>query len=411
MIKISLLPAILFLPFGLLSQSIDKKALDRLIDRAKETHSSALVVYHDDKMILNQCFDGNYIPLDAMSATKSFVNLAIGLLITEGKLVSIDEYVFVYYPEWNQGLKKEITIRHLLNHTSGIQSLRNATEVYSSPDYVQLALAADIVDKPGSRFFYNNKAVNLLAGIIEKASGMRMDKYISEKIFAPLEIKKFTWLTDAFVHSFKSGYDSAFLQKGNPIGMAELIIKADDMAKVGLLVLHRGNWKGKQIIAESWFDESMKPGQQVNATCGLLWWLIYDPATSHIIFDDQNIKKLLALELNDTIINDLRKIKGRYRNDVEFWNAVNALQSVKDIGGRTALRDLLFSKSFFDDIYTFVTANSRIVGFAARGYLGQLINVFPAKKLVVVRTIRPTNSKSGADSFADFDLLSYEIVK
>ncbi len=409
--RLSLLILIQFLSFGLLSQSIDKKALDILIDRAKETHSSALVIYHEDKLILNQCFDNNYVPLDAMSATKSFVSLGIGLLITEGKLSSIDEYVFVYYPEWNQGLKKEITIRHLLNHTSGIQSLRNATEVYSSPDYVQLALAADIVDKPGSRFFYNNKAVNLLAGIIEKASGMRMDKYINEKIFTPLEIKKFTWLTDAFVHSFKRGYDSAFLEKGHPIGMAELIIKADDMAKLGLLVLHRGNWKGKQIIAERWFDESMKPGQQFNATCGLLWWLIYDPATSYVTFDIQNIKKLQAIDLNDTIISDLRKVIGRYDNDIEFWNAVNSLQSVKDMGGRTALRELLFSKSFFDDIYTLVTENSNIVGYAARGYLGQLMNIFPKQKLVVVRTISTTNSKSPADSFVDFDLLSYQIVK
>jgi CubicO group peptidase (beta-lactamase class C family) len=53
--------------------------------------------------------------------------------------------------------------------------------------------------------------------------------------------------------------------------MAELMIKADDMAKVGLLVLHRGNWKGRQIIAESWFD--------------------------------------------DTLISDLRKVIGRYKND------------------------------------------------------------------------------------------------
>src|SRR5688572_33298555 len=85
--------------------------------------------------------------------------------------------------------------------------------------------------------------------------------------------------------------------KGNPIGMAELIIKADDMAKIGQLVLHRGNLNGKQIIAESWFDESMKPGQNFNATCGLLWWLIYDPETSYIIFDDENIKKLENIAL------------------------------------------------------------------------------------------------------------------
>ncbi|HEX6226827.1 MAG TPA: serine hydrolase [Chryseolinea sp.] len=408
--KVDLYALFLLIPGSVLSQ-IDHAALNTLVNRARETHSSALVVYHDDKLILDECFDKTCEPIDAMSATKSIVSLGIGLLITEGILSSIDERVFNFYPEWNQGLKKEITIRHLLNHTSGIQSLRYASEIYQSPDYVQLALAADIDTEPGTTFFYNNKAVNLLAGIIEKASGMRMDHYISEKIFKPLEIENFIWLTDAFVYSFRSGYDSAYLKKGNPIGMAGLLIHASDMAKIGLLVFHRGNWQGKQIIAESWIDECMKPGQNFNATYGLLWWLIYDPTTSYITFDGQDIQKLRDLRLNDTLIHDLESVSGRYRDSEAFWKTVEALTSVKAMGGRTALREALFKRSFFEDIYTFVTQHSRIVGVAARGSLGQLMNVFPDKKLVVVRTIRQGNSKSPADNFTDFDRLSYEVVK
>src|SRR3989337_1886553 len=82
--------------------------------------------------------------------------------------------------------------------------------------------------------------------------------------------------------NYSVSQDTAYFKKGNPIGMAELMIKADDMAKVGLLVLHKGSWNGKQIIAESWFDESMNPGQDSNRTCGLLWWLLYNPATSYV---------------------------------------------------------------------------------------------------------------------------------
>jgi len=401
----------LFAQVTLLSQTIDKQALDNLIERAKETHSSALVVYQNDKLILNQCFDSSYFPLDAMSVTKSFVNLGIGLLITDGKLKSIDEPVYTYYPEWNQGMKKEITIRHLLNHTSGMQAFAHTSEIYSSPDYVQLALCAEIADMPGSKFNYNNKAVNLLAGIIQKASGMRMDNYINQNIFEPLGIKDFAWLTDAFLFKAKTDDDTAFLKEGNPIAMAELMIKADDMAKIGLFVLHKGDWKGKQIIAESWFDESMKQGQPFEPTCGLLWWLIYDPLTSYVTFNDSNIVKLQQVGLSDTIVSDLKKITGRYKTENELLNTIDTLQSVKKIGGRTSFRRLLYSKSFFDNIYTFVTENSTIVGFAAQGYLGQFINVFPNKKLVVVRTISSANAKLPTDNFFDFDTLSYRLVK
>jgi CubicO group peptidase (beta-lactamase class C family) len=267
---------LILLPGVIFSQKIDDNALKSLIAKTKETHSSALTIYFDDKLIFNECFDSLYSPIDAMSCTKSFVNLGIGLLISKGKIQSIDDPVYKYYPEWNQGLKKKITIRNLLNHTSGIQSLPNTSEIYRSPDYVQFALTADIVDTPGTKFFYNNNAVNILAGIIEKASGERMDKYIRDNIFKPLNIHDFYWQTDAY--RYNGMKDTAYLSRGNPIAMAELMIKAEDMAKVGLLVLHNGNLNGAQIIQEKWIEESMKPGQVYNLTSGLLWWLIYDPA-------------------------------------------------------------------------------------------------------------------------------------
>jgi CubicO group peptidase (beta-lactamase class C family) len=403
----------LLTPFALLSQTVDTKALDILIENAKQTHSSALVVYHNDKQILNQCFDSAYMPLDAMSATKSFVNLGIGLLITQGKLKSIDEPVYSFYPEWNQGMKKEITIRHLLNHTSGLKALRGTTEIYGSPDYVQLALCAELADKPGTNFFYNNEAVNLLAGIIQKASGIRMDKYIDENIFKPLGIVNYQWWTDAYLFNARKNKkgDSTLFNVGNPIGMAELIIKADDMAKAGLLALHKGNWQGKQIINESWFDESFKPGQTFDQTCGLLWWLIYDPLTSYVTFTDSNIVQLQQINLSDTLIAELKNIKGRYKTPNAFFDAIDSLPYLKKIGGRNAFANLLSSKSFFKKPYNFHTENSKIIGFAARGYLGQFINIFPDKKLVVVRTIWPRNSKGPEDNFSNFDILSYQLVK
>ena len=113
-------------------------------------------------------------PIEAMSATKSIVSLTIGRLIDSGKIKSLDQPVSDFYPEWKQGRKKLITVRHLLSQTSGLQNEPNTTvEIYPSPDFVQLALAAELSDDPGSRFSYNNKAVNLLAGIVQRASGTR----------------------------------------------------------------------------------------------------------------------------------------------------------------------------------------------------------------------------------------------
>jgi CubicO group peptidase (beta-lactamase class C family) len=100
------------------------------------------------------------------------VSLAFGRLLATGKLASVDEPVHTWYPEWRQGKKRAITIRHLLTQTSGIQADKmTGSEVHGSPDLVQLALCAELADDPGAKFFYNNKASNLLAGLVRRISG------------------------------------------------------------------------------------------------------------------------------------------------------------------------------------------------------------------------------------------------
>ena len=146
---------------------LDPAALEAIRKRAQEADSDAVVIVKDGQLVADWDFGRERGPIEAMSATKSIVSLAIGRLVGSGKIKSLDQPVCDFYPEWKQGRKKLITVRHLLNHTSGIQSERVTTEINASPDFVQLALAAELSSDPGSTFNYNNKAVNLLAGIVE----------------------------------------------------------------------------------------------------------------------------------------------------------------------------------------------------------------------------------------------------
>jgi CubicO group peptidase (beta-lactamase class C family) len=144
-----------------LSAAEDRSAaqLQRIRQAAVDSHSDALLLVHDGRILLDSSQQAVPSRIELMSATKSVVALGIGLLIADGRLASIDVPVHQFFPEWAQGRKREITVRMLLDHTSGLQNDPNAgVEIEPAPDIVQLALAAELDAAPGSTFSYNKKA-------------------------------------------------------------------------------------------------------------------------------------------------------------------------------------------------------------------------------------------------------------
>lgn len=107
-----------------------------LLDAAKKSNSDALIVIEDGKKVVNYHKESEDELIESMLVTKSVVGLAIARLLTENKIDSLDTPIAQYYPEWRQGQKKDITIRHLMNHTSGLQNRPNTSaEIQPSPDF------------------------------------------------------------------------------------------------------------------------------------------------------------------------------------------------------------------------------------------------------------------------------------
>lgn len=232
--------------------------LQEIKQQAIEEKSDSVLIMQGNQSLLSYFSTDSEQPIELMSAYKSIVAIAIGKLLFNGQLASLDEPVSRFYPEWKQGSKAKITVRHLLNHTSGLQNVNNAgEEIYSSPDVIKLALAAELLEQPGTVARYNNKAVNLLAGIIEQASGLRMDKFIIAELFVPLQI-----------HTYKFYFD----QTGNPHAMAGLELTASDAAKFGLLIANNGVWGSKSLLSKEYIAAMLAQGQPFESRMGLLWW-------------------------------------------------------------------------------------------------------------------------------------------
>ena len=363
---------------------VDTNHLGALVEAAKKSHSDALVIWQDGKPLLEWYGDGKARKIEAMSVTKSVVSLAVGRLLTQTKIRSLDQPVADFYPEWKQGQKAKITIRHLMNHTSGLQNvLRTDPEIYPSPDFVQLALCAELENPPGTTFSYNNKAANLLAGVVQKASGKGLDDYLRDELFAQLGITDFTWTRD---------------RAGNPHAMSGLQILPADLAKLGQFALNRGQWNGQTLIEASFFDAALQPGQPLEASCGLLWWLMYDRTTW--ILDEQQFQKLRAAGVTPSWLEKIKGAEGQYTSGKDVAIVLERTLGpnwLAEFSGELKKHGLQSHDLFRKE-------HGKIIGYQANGYLGQYLLIYPDARLVCVRMIETkTTYNEATDGWEDLN--------
>ena len=126
------------------------------------------------------------------SVTKQFTSAAIMRLAEQGKL-SLDDTLQKFFPDFpTQG--NRVTVRHLLNHTSGIKSYTSLGPKWArgirldlAPDSLLALFANEPFDfKPGDSYRYNNSGYFLLGMIVEKLSGKPYGQYLKDELFTPL---------------------------------------------------------------------------------------------------------------------------------------------------------------------------------------------------------------------------------
>lgn len=362
------------------------KALAQLLERGKQTHSSAVLVLQDGHE-LGHYYPGGKAPgpIELMSVTKSVVALGVGQLLDAGKIRSLDQPVADFYPEWRQGRKKDITIRMLLNHTSGLQTFaRTDVEIYPAPDAIQLALTAELDSKPGTSAAYNNKAVNLLAGIIEKASGQPMDAFFRDGLFKAMGIHPGPWDTD---------------KAGHPYAMAGLSLTALDLARLGELVSHHGRWNGHQLLSTDYIDDMLDAGPLEDGRCGLLWWRA--PQWMHFDTDPASFDMLRSRGVPEATV---RKLQTALKD--AHYDSPDDLQKgiVTALGADTKsiIADQLISRGI-GPYRLFKISTGPVVAYDGNGDGGQYVVIVPAAGLVAVRQIDANGDQENpGDGYDDF---------
>ena len=209
---------------------------------------------------------------DLRSVTKSVVGLLYGIALGEGKVPSVDAPLLAQFPDYRDlrgdPLRDEITVGHALSMTMGTEWSEDLP--YSDPrnsevamemakDRYRFVLDRPMVAEPGSSWTYNGGATAIVARLIAKGTGMSVDAYAKEKLFAPLGIDTFEWIRGA---------------DGEPSAASGLRLNAGDLARIGQLVLDGGRHDGRQIVPAEWLSEAFTPRTSLDELrYGYQWWL------------------------------------------------------------------------------------------------------------------------------------------
>jgi CubicO group peptidase (beta-lactamase class C family) len=341
---------------------LHREALERLVVLAEETESESLLVLRGDRVVVARSFGKSPARLELMSVTKGFVGIAIGFLLDEGKIASLDAPLSTWFPEWKGDAKKaRVTLRHIVNHTSGLAHKQHARELTKQKDRIAYVRALPMNTEPGETFSYNNEAAQLLSFIIAAAAHEPVDTYLKKKLFAPLGIEDVGWEHDA---------------AGNTATFYGLSMSALDLVKVGVALRDGGKWNGKQVIPASWLDRMKEPAKNASWT-GALTWLVYDGP-----WQVQTAEQRATLvKAGFAAASKLAPLDGtKFTSRAAYWMAAGPLLVPSE---REALGELAR-----DDTLPIGNVDGKLIGFDFNGWLGQYLLVYPEAGIVAVRQRR-----------------------
>ncbi len=278
---------------------MNKEQLHRFISESTGNERNICQIYaiKDGKTVYDDCWHG-FRTEDAMnvnSVTKGVVALLVGITLDKGDIKSVDQKVMDFFPEYQvkRGERTiyDVTIRHLLTMTAPYKGRSEPwKKVCTSEDWT-----LTILDYLGGRsgitgeFRYATLGIQILVGIIERATGEKCIDFANRNLFEPLG------LPGRILHGGSSKEDQFdFLMNKNPRKVEwyadpqgtvtagwGLCMSARDMAVLGMLVSDDGLYNGKSIISKEYLREMTKPKLRLgerfgNMNYGYLWYKPYD---------------------------------------------------------------------------------------------------------------------------------------
>ena len=246
-------------------------ATKKLIKLHKSQGTVAYVIIKNDSLIYEAYYD-NYSEnskSNSFSMAKSYVCGLLGKAIMEGYIENLEQPVGDFFPQYSEGLSSKVTVGDLASMASGSSWKENyywpiniTAKAYYGKELEETIFGVSTVKTPGQSFEYSSGDTQLLAMVIEKATGKKLYDYLSESLWIPLESENDAlWQIDSETNDLVKAYCC-------------IASNAKDFARLGKLYKDFGRWKGAQILDSAFVAKSIKPRFKDSPQYGYGFWLI-----------------------------------------------------------------------------------------------------------------------------------------
>ena len=215
---------------------------------------------------------------DMRSASKSITSVLIGQSIARGHIAGAEAPALPLLKDYRavgnwDPRKADITLRDLMTMSSGLDANDSSSTSAASEnryqsqtavaDWTKFALDAPLVSAPGEHLVYGSANPLILGSVLDNVVGERVEWFADTVLFAPLGIRRYRIFQDP---------------TGVPYMGGGMYLRPRDMLKIGQMYLDEGRWRGRQLVPESWVEESLRsygrlePLDRNGNEYGYLWW-------------------------------------------------------------------------------------------------------------------------------------------
>lgn len=244
--------------------AISNSALEAAAAYARDMNSTALLIWRDGALEAEMYFgevDAQTL-LVSKSLAKPLSVMAVGRAMAEGHIASLDEPAANYFHEWRETPRATITIRHLLGMRSGLKPQAPAPDIgdilnraYLHPRHDEVIINDyPLTDEPGSRYEYSNANSELVAPLVERATGIEYEDWVSQEVLAPI--------------GAAGGQVWMNREGGTAHAGCCWLLPAESWLRLAILLINDGEMQGRRLLPEG-YVRAMTTAAPQNPHAGL----------------------------------------------------------------------------------------------------------------------------------------------